>query len=135
MENGVKAYVRTFCCNSGNAHTCVEKSPDGFTCFNGHAYKTPDPNNHSVNYGIICEISGLDNYNEKHEQIELIKKVNNYTTWEYDNLKDGDTDPKRVLLNDLTPLVDTYPPEIVFVLKDFIKELSKLVDLSNACYL
>lgn len=135
LDNGVKAYIRTFCCNSGNAHTCAEKSPNGFTCFNGHAYKTPDPNNHSVNYGIICEISGLEDYDEKHEQIELVRKVNNYPTWEEDNF-DGDiVKPKRELLNDLTPLIDTYPPEIVFVINDFIKELSKLVDLSKAHYL
>ena len=135
FDNGTKAYVRTFCCNSGNAHTCAEKSPDGFTCFNGHAYKTPDPNNHSVNYGIICEISGLDNYDEKHEQIELIKNINNYPTWEYDNLKDGATNPKRKLLGDLTPLIDTYPQDITFVINDFIRELNKLVDLSKAHYL
>lgn len=135
LDNGVKAYVRTFCCNSGNAHTCAEKSPDGFTCFNGHAYKTPDPNNNSVNYGIICEVTGLNKYDEKHEQIKLIKEVNNYHTWEEDNFENGVVKPKRLLLNDLTPLIDKYPSEIVFVLNDFIRELSKIVDLSKAHYL
>lgn len=135
-DNGVKVRVRTFCCNSGNAHTCAEKASEGFTCFNGHALKEPDPNNHTVNYGIMCEVEGLENYNTKEEQIELMKKVNSLTSWEYDNFdEEGNTNPKRLLLGGFKHLIGLYPDEVIKSMTDFVWELNKVVDLSNAHYL
>lgn len=135
-KNNVKVRVRTFCCNSGNAHVCAEKASEGFVCFNGHAYKTPDPNNHSVNYGIMCEVSGLKKYNSKAKQIELTKKVNNKENWLTDNFNnDGEVRPIRELLKGFKHLKGYYPKVVINSLTDFMWELNKLVDLSKAKYL
>lgn len=135
-DNGVKIRVRTFCCNSGNAHTCQEINAEGFTCFNGHAFKYPDPENHSVNYGIICEIEGLKEYSTKTEQIQLMKKVNNLPTWEDDNFSPSKgLDPKRKLLDGFEHLRGTYPDEVIDALTKFSAELNKIVDLNKAHYL
>lgn len=135
----VTVRVRTFCCNSGNAHVCAEKTGDGFVCFNGHAFKKEDPNNQSVNYGIMCEVEGLSQYNTKEEQIELMKNINKISTWEDDNISNIETgiEPiaKRKLLDGFPQLEGIYPEEILLSLKDFIRELGKLVDLSRAHYL
>ena len=124
--------VRTFCCNSGNAHTCAEKSSEGFTCFNGHAYRAPDPNNHTVNYGIMCEVHSLSNYNSKESQIEMMKKVNALPQWESDNFdSQGNTQPKRKLLDGFDHLKGIYPSTVI----EEIEELNKVVPLDNAKYL
>lgn len=139
--NNVKVRVRTFCCNSGNAHVCAEKTNEGFTCFNGHAYKTSDPNNNSVNYGIICEIDGLEKYHSKESQIELMKKINNIDTWYDDNFYNDDkleedlVLPKRKLLDGFDFLKGYYPEEAIKSLTDFVLELNKIVDLSKAHFL
>lgn len=139
-ENRVKVRVRTFCCNSGNAHTCAEKASEGFICFNGHAFKELDPNNNTVNYGIMCEVEGLDKYNTKEEQIELMKQVNAIDTWYSDNFyndhKIGEVVlPKRKLLEGFEQLEGLYPKEVIDSMVDFVKELGKLIDLSKAHYL
>ena len=135
-KNGVKVRVRTFCCNSGNAHTCAEKNSEGFTCFNGHAFKTPDPNNHTVNYGIMCEVEGTDKFDTKDKQINLMKEINASDMWEFNNFDiDGSVKPKCALLGDLTAIEKYYPKEVIKSMKDFIQELNKVVDLSNAHYL
>ena len=131
--NNVKVRVRTFCCNSGNAHVCAENTGT-FTCFNGHAYKHQDINNHSVNYGIMCEVEGLNDYNTKEDQIDLMKKINNYPTWEKDNFTDGLPKAKRKLLNGFDFLIGYYPQEVVDSLTDFVYNLNKLVDLSKAVF-
>lgn len=136
FKNNVNIRVRTFCCNSGNAHTCAEKTSEGFICFNGHAYKTPDPNNNSVNYGIICEVEGLKDFASKESQIELMKKVNNKEGWFNDNLDEYENpSPKRYLLDGFDHLKGYYPDEVLEALTDFTYELNKLVDLSKAKYL
>ena len=132
---GVKVRVRTFCCNSGNAHTCAENAPEGFTCFNGHAYKTPDPTNNTVNYGIICEVVGLDKYKDKESHIELMKQVNTINTWEHDNFTNGKPIPKRKLNDGFEHLKGLYPDEILKSLTDFVIELNNLIDLDKAYYL
>lgn len=135
-KNGVKVRVRTFCCNSGNAHTCAEKNSEGFTCFNGHAFKTPDPNNHTVNYGIMCEVEGTDKFDTKDKQINLMKEINASDMWEFNNFDiDGSVKPKCKLLGGLTAIEKYYPKEVIKSMKDFIQELNKIVDLSNAHYL
>ena len=135
-KNGVKVRVRTFCCNSGNAHTCAEKNSEGFTCFNGHAFKTPDPNNHTVNYGIMCEVEGTDKFDSKDKQINLMKEINASDMWEFNNFdNDGSVKPKCALLGGLTAIEKYYPKEVIKSMKDFIQELNKVVDLSNAHYL
>ncbi len=135
-KNNVKVKVRTFCCNSGNAHVCAEKASEGFICFNGHAYKMPDPNNHSVNYGIMCEVSGLKKYNSKEKQIELMKDINNKESWVTDNFdSNNNVRPVRALLSGFKHLRDCYPKVVIDSLTDFVWELNKLVDLSKANYL
>lgn len=135
-KNGVKGRVRTFCCNSGNAHTCAEVTSSGFTCFNGHALKTPDPNNHTVNYGIICELDGMPEYNSKENQIEMMKKVNSISTWKEDNLDDkGNPYPKRKLLNGFEHLRGIYPDAVINELTKFVSELNRVINLDKAKYL
>lgn len=139
--DGVKTKVRTFCCNSGNAHVCEEKNSEGFSCFNGHAFKQPDPNNHSVNYGIICELEdpGMDLFigklDSKEKQIELMKKINNKFTWQVDNFNGDKVSPLRYLLDGFNHLTGYYPSYILIALEEFVKELSKIIDLSQAKYL
>lgn len=127
--------VRTFCCNSGNAHTAAEVSKEGTISFNGHALKIPDPNNNTVNYGIVCEVSNLNIYNTRADQINLIKKINSSSTWKEDNFDNNNIKPKRNLLTDLDILYNSYPKEIVDALKDFVQSLSKLINLNNAKFL
>ena len=135
-KSGVKVRVRTFCCNSGNAHVCAEKASEGFVCFNGHAYKAPDPNNHSVNYGIMCEVSGLKKYNSKEKQIELMKNINTKEHWVEDNFNSNDeVRPVRELLKGFKHLKGYYPKVVIDSLTDFVWELNKLVDLNKAKYL
>ena len=135
-KNGIKVRVRTFCCNSGNAHTCAEKNSEGFTCFNGHAFKTSDPNNHTVNYGIMCEVEGTDKFDTKDKQINLMKEINASDMWKFNNFDiDGSVEPKCKLLGGLTAIEKYYPKEVIKSIKDFIQELNKVVDLSNAHYL
>ena len=132
----IRVRVRTFCCNSGNAHVCAEKAPEGFTCFNGHAYKTPDPTNNTVNYGIICEVEGLEAYKEKINQIELMKKVNTISNWYEDNFTPNQTEPvpAKKLLEGFEHLRGYYPEEVIESLIDFTQELSKIIDLSKASH-
>jgi uncharacterized FAD-dependent dehydrogenase len=135
-DNGVKVRIRTFCCNSGNAHTCAEYNSEGFVCFNGHAFKELDPTNNTVNYGIMCEVEGLDKYNTKEEQIELMQSINNLPEWKIDNF-DRDMNPKPIksLLGGFDQLKGLYPQEVIDSMLDFVKELNKIVDLSKAHYL
>lgn len=135
-DNKLTIRIRTFCCNSGNAHVCAEKTNEGFVCFNGHAYKNPDPTNDSVNYGIMCEISGLKNYKDKSSQIALMKCINKLPYFEEDNYdKQGNVVPKRKLLEGFEHLKYYYPDEVIEALNDFATELNKIVDLSKAYYL
>lgn len=137
----VKVRVRTFCCNSGNAQVCAEITNEGFVCFNGHAYKNPNPDNNSVNYGIMCEIEGLDEYYTKESQIDLMRKINHMDTWYADNFYNDDkleedlVSPKRKLLNGFDFLKGYYPEEAILSLTDFVSELNKIVDLSKATFL
>lgn len=48
--------IRTFCCNTGNAHVVKELTPQGVQ-FNGHSYKNKNLND-LCNFGIIMEIKG-----------------------------------------------------------------------------
>lgn len=138
FDNNVKIRVRTFCCNSGNAHTCAEKVTEGFTCFNGHAFKTLNPDNNTVNYGIMCEVEGLEEYSTKNQQIELMNKINSIDTWETDNFKNGDfskPSPSRKLLDGFPQLKGYYPDEVISALTDFIYRLNEIVNLDKAYYL
>lgn len=129
----IKCKVRTFCANSGAAFIAAEKSQNGFTSFNGHAYKNKE-NNGTVNYGIVCEISGLEEYKTKEQQIELMKKINQIPSWKQDNFKNGIIDPSRKLLDGFDHLKGVYPKEIIEALTDFVQRLNTLVDLSKATY-
>lgn len=139
-DNNVRVRIRTFCCNSGNAHTCAEYNSEGFVCFNGHAFKEQDPNNHTVNYGIMCEVEGLNEYKTKEEQIELMKQINSLEDWHTDNFyndhKIGEVVfPKRKLLDGFDHLKNYYPDVVIESMTDFVQELNKIVDLSKARYL
>lgn len=134
--DGIRVRVRTFCCNSGNAHTCEEKNSEGFSCFNGHAFKTPDPNNNTVNYGIMCEIDGLVEFSTKESQIKLMKDINALPCWKSDNFDEaGNVKPSRTLLSGFRQLEGYYPKEVILALEDFVVELNKIVNLSKAHYL
>lgn len=132
--DNVKIRVRTFCCNSGNAFVVDEQASEGFISFNGHAYKTPDKSNHSINYGIICEVENLSSCYNKNQQIELIKKINTSSEWKADNYNGDKIEAKRMLLDGFANLSDTYPKEVIKALTMFVKELNKIVDLSQAHY-
>lgn len=132
--NNVLIRVRTFCCNSGNAYICEEKTNEGFICFNGHALKKSNPSNNTVNYGIICEVTGLEKYNTKEEQINLMKKINEISTWKVDNYVCGEVKSHKKLLNGFKNLEGYYPKEILIAMSDYINNLSKIVDLSKATY-
>lgn len=134
-DNNVKIRVRTFCVNSGNAHIAAEKSKDGYTLFNGHAFKKQDPNNNTINYGIICECEGLEGFETKEKQIEFLKQVNSISCWKEDNLdENGNPKAKRELLKGFPQLVGIYPFEVIESLTDFISNLNKIVNLSHAHY-
>ena len=133
---GVEVKVRTFCCNSGNAHVCAERPSEGYVAFNGHSYKKPDPNNHTVNYGIMCAVKNLSGLECKEDQIELMKKVNQLPTWEEDNFFLGGKEPTsgRLLLNGLEHLRGIYPDVVIDSIHEFIYQLNKVVNLENAHY-
>ena len=140
FDNNINIRVRTFCCNSGNAHTVAEKAAEGFICFNGHAFKNPDPNNHTVNYGIMCEVEGLEAFESKEQQIEIMKKINAKEDWRSDNFyndhKIGEVVlPKRKLLAGFAHLENYYPDEVIYALEDFTKCLNQVVSLEKAHYL
>jgi uncharacterized FAD-dependent dehydrogenase len=137
----VHTHTRTFCCNSGNAHVCAERTDEGFIAFNGHAYKTPDPTNKTVNYGIMVEADELGQYDSKESQVKLMQKINALPSWANDNFSafDNITNvpfPKRKLLDGFGFLRGIYPDEILDSLESFIKSFCKIVDLSQAyfCY-
>lgn len=134
FDDNVKVRVRTFCCNSGNAHVVDEHTSEGIVSFNGHAYKGLTEDNNSINYGIICEIENLDSCDSKEEQIEIVKKINSIGTWKEDNYTDGVIDSSKLLLDGFETLYGIYPNEAVMAIKLFVDELSKLIDLSKAHY-
>lgn len=134
-SKNIIAKVRTFCCNSGNAHTCAEVTKDNYTCFNGHALKAKDENNHTVNYGIMCELENCPAYKTKEEQIKLMQEVNSLECWKEDNFDEDKVAPKRKLLNGFEQLSNLYPTELLTSLNIFVNELNKIVDLSKAKYL
>ena len=133
---GIEVKVRTFCCNSGNAHVCAERPSEGYVAFNGHSYKKPDPNNHTVNYGIMCAVKNLPGLESKEDQIELMKKVNQLPTWEEDNFHCNGKEPtsSRILLNGLEHLRNVYPDVVIDSIHEFIYQLNKVVNLENARY-
>jgi uncharacterized FAD-dependent dehydrogenase len=134
---GISTHTRTFCCNSGNAHVCAERTDEGFIAFNGHAYKTPDPKNKTVNYGIMVEAEGLKEYNSKESQVDLMKKINGLPFWLHDNFNDSNLailSPKRKLLDGFQYLKGIYPDKILYSLTGFVSELNQIVDLSNAYF-
>lgn len=134
-DTGVSVRVRTFCCNSGNAHVCAENAKEGYVCFNGHAYKTPNPDNNTVNYGIMCEIEGLEEFKNKEDQISLMKKINAIPEWEKDNLSVNEDGRKgRKLLDGFEVLLKAYPQEVILSLYYFVAELHRLIGLDNAYY-
>lgn len=135
---GIEVKVRTFCCNSGNAHVCAERPSEGYVAFNGHSYKKPDPDNHTVNYGIMCAVKNLPGLESKEDQIELMKEVNQLSTWENDNfnfypmIKEPTSD--RMLLDGLEHLRDIYPDVVIDSIHEFVYQLNKVVNLENAHY-
>ena len=132
----INVRIRTFCCNSGNAHVCCEKTNDGFSCFNGHAFKQPDPNNHSVNYGIICEITGDESLATRDAQVKLMRAINSDDNWKQDNFDiNGNVVPQQPLLGNFETLGKYYPTYVIECIKDFVKSLSQLVNLDKAHYL
>ena len=67
--------IRTFCCNSGNAHVAVENA-NGITSYNGHAIGD-GVNNGLVNFGVIAEIMPKDNSFNQEEFMKLVRFINN----------------------------------------------------------
>lgn len=140
-DNGVTVRVRTFCVNSGNAHVCEEKNDEGFSCFNGHAFKNGDKTD-MINYGIICETSGISEYNLKENQIELMKRINADKNFMNDNFQEDGTLLKgRPLINDFfstrgdnSILEKYYPKEVMDALKKFIISLISNIPMDNAKY-
>ena len=134
--DNIEVKVRTFCCNSGNAHVCAERPSEGYIAFNGHSYKKPDPNNHTVNYGIMCAVKNLPGLSNKEEQIELMKEVNHLPDWEEDNFWCGSKEPcaHRLLLNGLEHLRGIYPDCVIDSIHEFVYQLNKVVNLENAHY-
>lgn len=135
---GIEVKVRTFCCNSGNAHVCAERPSEGYIAFNGHSYKKPDPTNNTVNYGIMCAVKNLPGLECKEDQIELMKEVNQLKCWEEDNFKASrdDKDPvaNRKLLDGLEHLRSLYPDVVIDSIHEFVYQLNKVVNLENAHY-
>lgn len=73
-----KVRVRTFCCNSGNAHVATEHA-NGLTSYNGHAIGD-GVNNGLVNFGVICEIVPKNDSLTQEKFFKQIKYLNdNYT--------------------------------------------------------
>lgn len=134
--SNIEVKVRTFCCNSGNAHVCAERPSEGYVAFNGHSFKQPDFTNHTVNYGIMCAVKGLNDLTSKEEQIEKMKGVNKLPTWEEDNFNLGGKEPvaKRLLLDGLEHLRGIYPDVVIDSIHEFTYQLNKVVDLSKAHY-
>lgn len=135
-SDGIEVKVRTFCCNSGNAHVCAERPSEGYIAFNGHSYKKPDPNNNTVNYGIMCAVKNLPGLESKEDQIELMKKINQLEDWESDNFWCGSKEPcaYRLLLDGFEHLKGLYPNCVIDALYEFTHQLNKVVDLSKAHY-
>ena len=134
---GIEVKVRTFCCNSGNAHVCAERPSEGYVAFNGHSYKKPDPTNHFVNYGIMCAVKNLPGLECKEDQIELMKEVNQLPTWEEDNFSFGKNEKPvagRRLLDGLEHLRGLYPDVVIDSIHEFTYQLNKIVNIANAYY-
>ena len=65
-----------------------------------------------------------------------MKEINASDMWEFNNFDiDGSVKPKCKLLGELTAIEKYYPKEVIKSMKDFIQELNKIVDLSQAHYL
>lgn len=69
-----KLRVRTFCCNSGNAHVATEEA-NGITSYNGHAIGD-GVNNGLVNFGVIAEI--IPKYDSFNQELfmSLVQRIN-----------------------------------------------------------
>ena len=134
---GIEVKVRTFCCNSGNAHVCAERPSEGYVAFNGHSYKKPDPDNHTVNYGIMCAVKNLPGLESKEDQIELMKEVNQLPSWKEDNftvIENKEPTSGRMLLDGLEHLRELYPDCVIDSIHEFVYQLNKVVNLENAHY-
>ena len=85
----------------------------------------------------MCEIEGLNQYETKEDQIDLMKRINSIEGWKDDNFGNNTVNPlpRRKLLEGFPQLENYYPKEAILSLQDFIISLSKLVDLSQAKYL
>lgn len=68
--------VRTFCCNSGNAHVAQEQA-NGIISWNGHAIGDGVQNG-KVNFGVICEISSKTSIFTQEKLIETLHYLNQY---------------------------------------------------------
>ena len=68
--------VRTFCCNSGNAHVAQEQA-NGIISWNGHAIGDGVQNG-KVNFGVICEISPKTSIFTQEKLIETLHYLNQY---------------------------------------------------------
>ena len=134
---GIEVKVRTFCCNSGNAHVCAERPSEGYVAFNGHSYKKSDPNNNTVNYGIMCAVKNLPGLESKEDQIELMKEVNQLSRWKEDNfttIENKEPKSSKKLLDGLEHLRELYPDCVIDSIHEFVYQLNKIVDLSKAHY-
>lgn len=66
--------VRTFCCNSGNAHVATERA-NGLISYNGHAIGD-GVNNGLVNFGVICEMMPKNDLFTQQDFFNRIKALN-----------------------------------------------------------
>lgn len=79
--------VRTFCCNSGNAHVATEKA-NGLVSYNGHAIGDGQ-NNGLVNFGVICEMVPKNSSFGQEQFIAQVSSINNTMTENPYNFKEG----------------------------------------------
>lgn len=70
--------VRTFCCNSGNAHVATEKA-NGLVSYNGHAIGDGQ-NNGLVNFGVICEMTPKNGSFGQEQFIAQVSSINETMT-------------------------------------------------------
>lgn len=109
--------IRTFCCNSGNAHVATEYA-NGLTSYNGHAIGDGQ-NNGLVNFGVICEMSPKNDLFGQEEFISQIAALNQSMNQNPYSFKEGF---KQVFIG---------IPEIDACITDFLTLFDKNCKLSD----
>lgn len=109
--------IRTFCCNSGNAHVATEKA-NGLISYNGHAIGDGQ-NNGLVNFGVICEMVPKNDLFTQETFLAQIAALNKAMT---QNPYDFKEDFKQVFIG---------IPEVDACITDFLIRFNKDCKLSD----